>query len=319
MARHGVQQHRHAVRVALAAAGDEREERRRIDVREVELPRDDARDRVERCSGRLRAPVRPEERNPDRAGVEAEGVSADDVPVDASVAPLVDRAEAVDEKVVADVVPAVPLDVEQLDAPHDRRRLRPRVVVLARRVMDDRESDRRRIARRSTSDRLVRVPACPRYERRLPGQGHRRRSAVGNTNLGAPDEARPNARDAADASGLDPVRVPDPPGVADAPARVPAALGRGRVGCVLRLRLRGTPWPPAPARRAHPEPHRSAAAPSDSGEREPPDRVAYDEPPVAHRSQLDARHVRVARGEGRPRAEQGHREQYGKDEERAHG
>ena len=51
--------------------------------------------------------VRAEHGDTDGAGVEAERVGADDVPVEAAVPALVDRAEAVDERVVADVVPAV--------------------------------------------------------------------------------------------------------------------------------------------------------------------------------------------------------------------
>ena len=51
--------------------------------------------------------------HPDRTGVEPLRVRADDVALDPAVAAFVDRAEAVDEEVVADVVPAVPLHVEE--------------------------------------------------------------------------------------------------------------------------------------------------------------------------------------------------------------
>ena len=54
-------------------------------------------------------PYVPSKRDPHRAGVEPERVSPDHVAVDASVPALVDRAEAIDEEVVADVVPAVRL------------------------------------------------------------------------------------------------------------------------------------------------------------------------------------------------------------------
>src|SRR6187399_2093668 len=103
-------------------------------MREVEPPGDEPRYCVKRGLGRLRRPVRPEDRDPDRSGVEAEGVRSDDVAVNASVPPLVDGPEAIDEKVVADVVPAVPLDVEELDALDDRGRFRTRIVVPARGV-----------------------------------------------------------------------------------------------------------------------------------------------------------------------------------------
>ena len=48
-----------------------------------------------------------EQRNSDRAGVEPCRVSADHIPVDATEAAFEDLAVLVDEKVVADVVPAV--------------------------------------------------------------------------------------------------------------------------------------------------------------------------------------------------------------------
>ncbi len=80
-----------------------------------------------------------DQRDTDGAGVEPFRVSTDHVPRDPAGAALEDVAEAIDEKVVTDVVPAVPLDVVVLDPSHDRRRLRPRVGVRVRRVMDDRE------------------------------------------------------------------------------------------------------------------------------------------------------------------------------------
>ena len=84
--------------------------------------------------------VRAEHRDADRAAVEAERMRADDVPVDPAVAALVHGAEAVDEEVVADVVPTVALHVVQLDPADDRRRFDARVVVRSRRVVDDRRT-----------------------------------------------------------------------------------------------------------------------------------------------------------------------------------
>ncbi len=100
----------------------------------------------------------PIERDSDRAGVESLRVGADHVPVDPAAAALVDRAEAVDEEVVADVVPAVALDVVDLDAAHDCRCLRARVGVRAGRVMDDGEPQHRRDHGRRADDLLVRIP-----------------------------------------------------------------------------------------------------------------------------------------------------------------
>ena len=76
-------------------------------------------------------------RDPDGAGVEPPRVRADDVLVGAAVAAFVHSAEAIDEEVVADVVPAVRLHVIQLDASHDRGGLGRCVVVPARCVVDD--------------------------------------------------------------------------------------------------------------------------------------------------------------------------------------
>ncbi len=152
------QENRDPALVALAAARDVREEGRRIDVGEIEPPGDESSDGVLGRGRRGRVAVRPEERDAHGPGVEAQRVRADHVPVDSSEAALVDRAEAVDEKVVADVVPAVSLHVEELDPLHDRGRLRPRVVVPAGRVVHDREAHVGGVARRPAPDRLVRSP-----------------------------------------------------------------------------------------------------------------------------------------------------------------
>ena len=77
-----------------------------------------------RAADRRRADVVADHCDPDRAGVEPFGVRADHVLVDAAVAALEHLPVLVDEKVVADVVPAVALHVVDLDPAHDRRRLR---------------------------------------------------------------------------------------------------------------------------------------------------------------------------------------------------
>ena len=144
--------------------------------------------------GSRRVPNVPDHRDADRARVEAADVRADDVPVDAAVAALVDRAVAVDEEVVADVVPAVRLDVVDLDPAHDRRRLRRRVAVGAGRVVDAREPDARRVGRLAAADRLVGAPGAARHDRRRPRRGD---GAQRDLHLGAANERRPEIGDAA--------------------------------------------------------------------------------------------------------------------------
>ena len=69
-------------------------------------------------------PVGADQRDADRAGVEAQRVRADHVAIDPAEPSLEDLAVSVDEKVVADVVPAVSLHVVELDPLDDRRSVR---------------------------------------------------------------------------------------------------------------------------------------------------------------------------------------------------
>ena len=121
-------------------------------MRNVETPRDEPCDGVLRGYRRRDVFVRSEEGDTDGARVEPLRMRAYDVAVGTAEPPLVDRPEAVDEKVVADVVPAVPLHVEELDSLHDRSRFRPRIAVAASGVVDDRETDRCRVARRARGE-----------------------------------------------------------------------------------------------------------------------------------------------------------------------
>ena len=181
-------------------------------------------------------------RDAERAGVEPLRVRPDHVPVDASVAALVDRPEAVDERVVADVVPAVPLHVVQLDRPHDRGCLEPRVVVRPGRVVDERHPQAVRVHRLLLADRLVGQPAAPRHDLRDPGgrnrpQRHlRHRAAHGE---------RPCAGHATDRPHLEPVAAADPDGRAEAPCARLACLRGARVGRVAVVLLHGAPAGPA--------------------------------------------------------------------------
>src|SRR5690242_13633821 len=100
----------------------------------------------------------PEQRDPRRAGVEPLRMRADHIALDTTSAAFVHGAETVDEKVVADVVPPVPLHVVDLDATYDRRRLCAGVRVRAGRVVNDGESYRRRERGPGPDDLLVRSP-----------------------------------------------------------------------------------------------------------------------------------------------------------------
>ena len=91
----------------------------------------------------------------------------------------VDVAVLVDERVVADVVPAQRVAVVTADRQDDARRLRLRVLVRADRVVEDRRLDApvaRGLARRAAAGGLVRAPGRPRDEvglRRDPGRAGR--------------------------------------------------------------------------------------------------------------------------------------------------
>src|SRR5438046_623775 len=78
-----------------------------------------------------------DQRGAEGVGVEATGVRTDDRLVDAAVAAFPDAAEAVDEEVVADVAPAVAVDVVGVDRPDDARHLRLRVAVGVVGVVDE--------------------------------------------------------------------------------------------------------------------------------------------------------------------------------------
>ena len=143
---------------------------------DVETPGEQTHERVALRRRRSRGFEVPDQRNANGADVEALSVRAHHVLVDPPAAPFIDGAEPVDEKVVADVVPAVPDHVVELDAANDRRRLRAGVIVGAGGVMHDREPEVRCDHRTSADDLLIGVPGTPRHEHRRPcrlGRAHR--------------------------------------------------------------------------------------------------------------------------------------------------
>ena len=234
-------------RIARVAGRDPDDTRERVDVIEVETPGDQ---RDEGGPRRGRDPRRAEVadyRDSDRAGVEALCVGADHGPRHTAVAAFEDLAVLVDEEVVTDVVPAVPLHVVQLDRLHDRGRLGLRVRVRPGRVVDDCEMNRIRIERRPSPNRLVRVPAGARDDRRRPCQV----GALGPQALPrAAHEVRPHPGDAANRPVLDAVRGTRPEGARDAPTAARSALR-----AVVRKRILGRERPPrAPTAREVPRP-----------------------------------------------------------------
>ena len=222
---------------------------------EVEPP-GDQRDERGACGGRDRGrAVVADHRDSDRAGVEPLRVRADHRPGHAAVAAFEDLAVLVDEEVVADVVPTVPLHMVELDRLHDRGRLRLRVRVRSRRVVDDREVDRVRVVGRRATNRLVRVPAGPRDDRRracqvgpLRGRGLPRSAHEVGTQPG----------DAPHGPVLDRVRRACPERARDAPAASRAQLAPAVGERVLR---REHP-PRAPAASEIPRPVLDQARPT---------------------------------------------------------
>ena len=246
-------------------------------MREIETPREQL---LERPRRRCRDPGRPEgadHRHPDGAGVEAPRVRTDHVPVDAAVAALVDRAVAIDEEVVADVTPAVRLDVVGLNAAHDRCRLRGRVVVGAGRVVDDREPDARCIGGAAPTDRLVGTPCRSRHDRRGAGDGCR---AERDHLLRAAYQRGSEIGDPTHDPRSDRGRGPHPGRVPEAPSRGGAVLTRAEVGSIVTLDDPVHPAAPRAVGRANLEPDRAGSPPAKADEIE---RSCLDESGVVRR------------------------------------
>src|SRR5712664_3560560 len=171
----------------------------------------------------------------------------DDWLVDAAVTPLEDLPVLVDEKVVADVVPAVPFHVVDLDAAHDRGGLRGGVRVRSGRVMHERELKSRGETRRGTANRLVRTPGFATDEERRAGQ---RNASQRDTHLRAAHEVGAQSLHLSTQSILDPIGRAGPVRVAHVPADRSARFGGPRVREVLALRVRTLPSAPPSCERA---------------------------------------------------------------------
>ena len=241
---------------ALAAAGDVGERRDRVDVGQVEPPRDQALERLHRRGRRLRRHEVADQRDADAPRVEPERVRADHVPGDAAVPAFVDLAVPVDEEVVADVVPAVRLHVVDVDAAHDRGRLGRRVAVRCRGVMDDRKPDRRRIERMVPPQQLVAAPGRTRHDRRRAGD---RQPPQGLVLDRAPDVIGAQAAHPAPQAVLDAVGGARPDRAAEPPAARRSSLAGAQVRAIVVIG--GLPAAPPTGGCTRPEQHGAGPLP----------------------------------------------------------
>jgi hypothetical protein len=271
-------------------------------VADIEAPREQAHERVPSRRRDAGAVVVADDGDPDRARVEPLRVGADDIAVDPAVPALEDLAVPVDEEVVADVVPAVPLDVVGHDPAHDRGGLSPRVRVRPGRVVDDGEADAARVEGRGPANRLVRAPG----EAEDDGRRSRdRQRARRDTFLPARDVESPDPADAPPRPHRQPVRRARPERVADPPA-ARAPLTRSQIRPVLSLR---SPWPPAAPRALdapRAERDRARALPVKPHHREPRrgDRVQLPRLPGQGHIARDERRARRVSGRGRGEEQQ---------------
>ena len=213
-----------------------------IDVPEIEPPRQRPHERVDRLRGRVDGREVPEHGDAERARVEPLRMRTDDVLVDPAVAALVDRPEAVDERVVADVVPAVRLDVVGHDPPHDGRRLLSRVGVRPGSVVDDGEPELRGDLRVPLPQLLVRLPGGPRHDRRSTGSCGRPERQARDP---APDRERADAGHLSAPAHLEPGRSARPrPGRRSASRSGPTLRSRGHPGAASASTRSHGPNPP---------------------------------------------------------------------------
>lgn len=160
--------------VAAGGARGEHGAARRVALVLAELPRGDPGHRGGHRAWGGRVRVGAEDGDAGRLPVEAVGVRAEDRPVHPALTALEDRPALVDQEVVADVLPAVAVDVVRVHAAHHRRGVGAGVVVRPRGVVDEDRLDRVQVLRGLRADRLVGAPARTRGDRRLGHGGGRR-------------------------------------------------------------------------------------------------------------------------------------------------
>ena len=176
-------------------------------------------------------------------------------------------AEAVDEKVVADVVPAVPAHVVELDPAHDRRRTAPACSeFVPGGVVDDREVRRAARSAARAHDLLVRVPcrrarrssASPPSRPRASGAVARPRS---QTYQARRRRTSPRSRNA--------IRSRRPPSTGCRGASRPPRASRCRVSGESSPSGRPPPRAPAARQRSRPVERRARALPVQAEHVEP--------------------------------------------------
>ena len=173
-----LERHRRPRRVAVqrAAGGLHRDLAGRRDAVQRELPADEDREGAERHVPDRHRLVRADDGDARAVGVVALRLRSDDGLVDAARAALEHLPEAVDEEVVADVVPAVGVAVVAADPEDDPRGVRRSVLVRADRVVDEGHLHDAVVRRRARRD-AVGAPGGARGDRerrgglRDPGDG----------------------------------------------------------------------------------------------------------------------------------------------------
>ena len=169
--------HGHAFGVDVWGAGGESARLGRVGAVEEQPPGQQRHDRIDRGLGWASRPEVAQHRNAHRAGVEAVGVRADHGDL-GKVAARPGPPEPVDEKVVADVIPAVGVDVVGLDRPDHRRHVLSAVAVGVHRVVEYRQpcSDGCVVA---TERGRAAAPVLPRVDLRgAAGDGNRGFGAI---------------------------------------------------------------------------------------------------------------------------------------------
>ena len=292
VADHALERHLRARRVAAGRAaragqGDLAQERLSV---YLELPADVARERVERLGGRLGARMVGDARDAGRDRVEALRVGAEHGLVEPAGAALVEHAVLVDQRVVADVVPAVRVAMEAADREDDRRPLLRGVVVERDGVVDVDRADAA-VAGRGARRALARAPLAARDEvgfRVLGRPGPRTRARLGEL-AGHVDEMQPQSRHSPAEAVLDRIGAAHPERV----GRPPRALAGPGVGSVVGVRLQGLPAAPAATRPADPHRYGRSRAPT------PAQADQIEAPRGRQRPRNDSATRRAGRGCGR--------------------
>ncbi len=255
-----------AGRVAVRVAARRRDGDRALGGHAVQrqLPAEQSRGGGHGLGGDAGRGVRAEEGDAGRHRVVALRLRPDDRLVDAARTALEHLAVAVDEEVVADVVPAVRVAVVLGDAEHDRRRIARAVLVDGRGVVDEGELDGA-VARVAAG----RHRGCP---PRVAGDD--RRGCAGRLG-GASAGAGGAGADAAADAGRDGDEVQAQRAARGArqaqlqlvraagPQRVGGALAAARVGCVVAVGGERDPVAPRAAAAAHAHLHAPLAAQPD--------------------------------------------------------